>query len=595
MKLVDHKDLEFAYQQGNYREILDSIETIGYTNENSDYFYYYIGSSIELGKLNKVEFLLNQYEPRSITPENVIIWHLLKGKYYNALNEFNLAITELELALKFCPKKKKSIIRAEINIQLAYALRGIKKYYLAIDIAQQAYFGMITINHIPTMAQTYNILGLLHIDIKDFNKARNYLKEALLHFEEINNKHYKAITLFYLSLLFQKQNQYQEAVYLGERAFDLFQKSENMYNIVCSSISLGEIYFSLNQPLRAGQHLKNAQILAEKIGNYPYVAQALMYLGKVVKNQRKYKESLQYLHKALTLLELNDEPEILAKTLYNLGIIFSIQNNYEEALQVFNRSLRLRERIGDQESIARTLLKISDVKFHSGMKNEALQILTDIRIILAPSKNIRLKLINLFQNCKFRYLMNILDSNFLLIDDNLKLDDPNNAEIISKYQIALKGMYNIHLNNKYDAEFLLKECLNFNNFDLDAFNFINKLLTKMYLENWNSSESTNDFQKLIEHLDIWEEFCKKENLGDTLVILCLIRGRISIIRNNLKDAERRLVQCSITSEEMGLPILKNEIDEELTFLIENREIIGNQINSSYYKLCVQKINHLLSY
>ncbi|KKL86465.1 hypothetical protein LCGC14_1944430, partial [marine sediment metagenome] len=46
------------------------------------------------------------------------------------------------------------------------------------------------------------------------------------------------------------------------------------------------------------------------------------------------------------------------------------------------------------------------------------------------------------------------------------------------------------------------------------------------------------------------------------------------IRNNLKDAERRLVQCSITSEEMGLPILKNEIDEELTFLIENREIIG---------------------
>ena len=157
-------------------------------------------------------------------------------------------------------------------------------------------------------------------------------------FEDLNNQHYKALTLFYLSLFFQKQNQFQEALYLGERAFDLFQKFENKYNIVCSSISLGEIYFSLNQPLRAGQHLKNAQILAEKIGNYPYVAQALLHLGNVIKNQRKYKESLQYFHKALTLLELNDEPDILAKTLYNLGTIYRIQKNYREALQVFNRA-----------------------------------------------------------------------------------------------------------------------------------------------------------------------------------------------------------------------------------------------------------------
>ena len=190
---MDQKDLELAYQQGDYQEILNSIESIGYTNENSDYFYYYIGSNIELGHLNKVEVLLNQYEPISITPENVIIWHLLKGKYYNALNEFNYAINELELALKFCPRKKKSIIRAEINVQLAYALRGTKKYYLAIDIAQQAYYGMMTINYKPLIAQTYSILGLLHCDIKDFNKARNFLKEALLLFEDLN----KTSTLYF--------------------------------------------------------------------------------------------------------------------------------------------------------------------------------------------------------------------------------------------------------------------------------------------------------------------------------------------------------------------------------------------------------------
>jgi tetratricopeptide (TPR) repeat protein len=593
LKLIDHKDLEVAYQRGNFQDILDSIESMGYTHETSEYFYYFVGSNIELGNLNKAEFLLQEYEPNNITPENVIIWHFLKGKYFNALSEYNLAINELELALKFCPKKKKSIIRTEINLELASALRGIEKNYLALNVAQQAFLGIKSTDNKSIIAQTSNVLGLLHIEIKDYNKARDYLKDALTIYEELNHQHGKGKALFHLSLLFKRQNQNQEALYLGERAFSIFQNLGNLYNVVCSSIALGEIYFSLNQPLEAGKHLKNAQILAEKIGNSHYVAQSLLYLGKVLKNQKKYKESLQYFHKALTLLELNNEPEMLAVTLYNTGIIFQIQDKYQDAVQVFTRALQLREQIGDHEAIAKVLLKLSEVKFQIGMKKESLQVLRDVQTILKPTSNISLKLSALFQYCKFKYLMNILDSKFLLIENNSFVNTDEESKTEYKYKIFIKSVYNLSLNDLNEAEQLLNTCLRYNDYTINETSFIYKLLSKISLESWNTSRTSRKLENFIKVLDKWEEFCEQQNVGDNLLKICLLRGRISIITGDITDAERRFVQCSLTSEEMGLHKLKKEIDSEIEFLNTNKSQIDSNLLKKYESIYLEKVTDFL--
>ncbi|MHA1983431.1 MAG: tetratricopeptide repeat protein [Candidatus Hodarchaeales archaeon] len=595
MKLIDHKDLEVAYQCGNYQDVLDSIGSMGYTHETSEYFYYFVGSNIELGNLNKAEFLLHEYEPNDITPENVIIWHFLKGKYFNALSEPNLAINELELALKFCPKKKKSIMRAEINLELAIALRGIEKHYLALNVAQQAFLGIKSTDNKSIIAHTSNVLGLLHLEIKDYNKARNYLKNALTIYEEINHQHGKGKTLFHLSLLFKRQNQNQEALYLGERAFSIFQKLGNLYNVVCSSIALGEIYFSLNQPLEAGKHLKNAQILSEKIGNSQYVAQSLLHLGKVFKNQKKYKESLQYFHKALTLLELNNESEILAVTLYNTGIIFQIQDNFQDALQVFTRALRLREQIGDHEAIAKVLLKLSEIKFQIGMKKESLQILRDVQTILKPTSNIRLKLSALFQFCKFKYLMNILDSNFLLIENNSFVNTDEESSPEYKYKILIKSVYNLSLNDSNKAVQQLNTYLDYNDYTINETNFIYKLLSTISLEIWIKSKTPRKLENFIKVLDKWEEYCEQRNLGDNLLKICLLRGRISIIIGDITDAERRFVQCSLTSEEMGLLKLKKEIDFEIEFLNINKSQINSDMLKKYESIYLEKVTDFLSF
>jgi hypothetical protein len=122
-----------------------------------------------------------------------------------------------------------------------------------------------------------------------------------------------------------------------------------------------------------------------------------------------------------------------------------------------------------------------------------------------------------------------------------------------------------------------------------------KLLFAIYLKEWKEDGDQEQNRKIRNHLDLWQEFCNKEYLGDSLLKICLIRGLISIITSNFSDAERRFVQCSLTSEEMGLINFRNEIEEELDFLKEKIIVDTNNALSEHGSKYFEKIIKLVEF
>ena len=294
---------------------------------------------------SKCEEVIRDYIKKDPNAYNIHLVCALGNLSYNnsLLGNYELAIEELSEALEITTKLFRqyplqySEYYARILHDYAYQLKNAKRYKEAIDVLSnsiEAYDILKNTDaerHLFQISNTYNLLGCIHLDNSEYEKAKEYLTQALELRQELGKKYgYKyndivAQTLTNIALL--NCNTYH------------FQESEKQY------LQLIDIY-------------KN---LSENFGQKHECDLALVYLnlGWLFQKQRIYGKSIQYgklsidTYKSVPDSSIRDKNQfmsLLAKALHNISVVYFKKDMKEEAFQSINESIGITKELAKANS-----------------------------------------------------------------------------------------------------------------------------------------------------------------------------------------------------------------------------------------------------
>jgi signal transduction histidine kinase len=313
---------------------------------------YYSKISYEAVNLNSVN-LFKIVNAKSLSLSNKLHDTLKIGEahwnyafYYSKNEVVDSAYYHYHKAYENFKKIKHELYTAKMLYNMAFA-QGRLKDYTGSEISM---FEALTIykklNRNKDLYQCYNYLGLIYLELEEFDRAIYYHKKALEYLKEIDNKSiFKEGSLSNLGLVYQKLQKYDEAIesfqealtnsnlkerdiYFYARLIDniaytkfldgdttnvavelkkslrIRDSINNISGIVISKRHLSEFYASKSDTLQAINLATEALNLANKVENNRDKLESLLLLSKIDKlNSSKYLKYYVHLEDSLQVEE----------------------------------------------------------------------------------------------------------------------------------------------------------------------------------------------------------------------------------------------------------------------------------------------------
>ncbi|MCK5338203.1 MAG: tetratricopeptide repeat protein [Bacteroidales bacterium] len=317
--------------------------------------------------------------------------------------------------------------------------------------------------------------------IDDFpDSAFLYLEDAEEIAEDINNTYLLAVIHAQEGLIFDKMNEYADAL---EQYFQAKKDIESDQDFRQDSASrmiylqvlnqLGVLYFKIDKFDEAREYLKSVILFMQENGMEPNnetcinkYLRTYINLGAVNIRQRKFTEAEINYTKALTLLDESDVVSY-AVILNNLGIIAKEQEEYDKAFDYHRRALKIREEEQNYHGIAQSYNNLGATYFISGdMESARIYVEKSLKISLEnnylPSAVISLEYLKqIYEGRKDFEKAFAYQAQFLAINDSLmnqeKLRAISQLEMQDKFDTRVRESQ--HRQEKTEAEQRKKEII----------------------------------------------------------------------------------------------------------------------------------------
>ena len=217
-----------------------------------------------------------------------------KESYPDAMDQYLKGISILE---KNNPETK---LLANLYNNLGVVYLDMNNPKKALDLYSKALLLFEKFGDTMNVAGATTNIGSIYIQLGNYDIARDYYKNGLRLFEKISNKAGQAHALFKLGLLEEAQQNNDKALsYLLQSA--AIQKevekspsgSKTMFQSE-TDIHIGINYLALNDMPRANRYLKDGLRIALQTNQYSLISMAAKYLSQIEKRNKNYQKALEY-------------------------------------------------------------------------------------------------------------------------------------------------------------------------------------------------------------------------------------------------------------------------------------------------------------
>ncbi|WP_299223914.1 histidine kinase dimerization/phosphoacceptor domain -containing protein [uncultured Psychroserpens sp.] len=175
--------------------------------------------------------------------------------------------------------------------------------------------------------------------------------EALTVYEKLNLVERQAALQTQIATYYIGEEEYVLAINYLEKAFEIYEASDNNINKALTLINLGESYRLSNKINQAEEAFDKVLQLNEKLDNDVILGYSLGNLGIVYSDKGEIGKSKEALNKAIKILtELNDDYSV-SIYLSELGLIYKDENNYDLAESKLIEAYKMAEKAGLKEQI----------------------------------------------------------------------------------------------------------------------------------------------------------------------------------------------------------------------------------------------------
>ena len=230
-------------------------------------------------------------------------------------------------------------------------------------------------------------LGLVYINLGQYQKAIDFLFPALGIFKNIGDRNAEGNTSNNLGLAYRNVGQPQKAQEFYQQALDISRQIANRNGEGNALNNLGLIYNDIGQHQESIEYFEKALEIARQIGNRKDEGNALSFLGIAHIALKQPQKALPFYRQGLEIARKIGNREGEREILNNLAFLLFQENQVESAILFYKQSINVTEAIrkdlrglgkDTQKSyvvtVAQTYRRLADLLLQQGRVMEALQI-----------------------------------------------------------------------------------------------------------------------------------------------------------------------------------------------------------------------------
>ena len=237
-----------------------------------------------------------------------------------------------------------AILLAGLNAQA-----NILKRWGSYGKALQNYFQILRIkekkNLRSRLGVSYHNIGLIYIDIKDYDSALKLLQKAV----ELNKEFYTPLgiarNLMAIGDIYFLQNQFPKALETYEQAKQILQEKGMKGDLAEAIVSIGRVAFKQNKLDQASQLYKQAFEIANE-SNYAYEkCSSLMAHGELLKSKTEYPDSLDKFLQAMEIAEKSNLKKELMDCYLHISELYTQMGDNPKSYQYFKKHAAIKDEI----------------------------------------------------------------------------------------------------------------------------------------------------------------------------------------------------------------------------------------------------------
>lgn len=208
---------------------------------------------------------------------------------------------------------------------------------------------------------TLNGMGSVYASLGESAKAFNYYHQALVIFEESNDRVSQAIALNNIGKLYNMLGAYADALDYYNRVLIIRRAMRDRRGEAGVLYDIGNVYFNQGDVDKSSQCYELSLILFRSIKDQAGESLNLTGLGRTYTASKQFPKALEVYDSARAMAVGIGNRRALATTLAEIGKLYQIQNDRQKALSYYSRALELMSAVDDKNGEAASLYEMASL------------------------------------------------------------------------------------------------------------------------------------------------------------------------------------------------------------------------------------------
>ena len=285
-------------------------------------------------------------------------------------------------------KYSKQLLQLAINNNIADA-KAFANYYLgeySLYISSfeesEKYFNeaLLVYEQLENKSQIAKIncnLGLTSQYLNKYDESLKYYQKSIEIFESIGNKEKAAINYHDIGTLYNDLEKYSLSIYYYEKALAIYEEYDNEERIAAIYQNIGVLHYNWGNLDQSISYYQRSLNIYEKIKDKRCIAISLSNIGLVYEENKHYNKALIYYEKSLLMFEEINNKQALVYIFYNLGSIYRNLNKYNKSINYFDKGLSLSRELKMKDYVSYNYEALSGIYAKIGQNKKALNYYKD--------------------------------------------------------------------------------------------------------------------------------------------------------------------------------------------------------------------------
>ena len=253
----------------------------------------------------------------------------------------NKALEFVNIALSL--SQEQHYINGEINAMIIVAeiYWGMSNFKLAMEYAVKAKMWAGKENMPRELALSHRLIGLVYVDLGNYNKAAEHFFESLKIFEDIKDKEGTSRALSSIGYVYFDQKNYDKALEYYFSSLNLAKEINDQLGIARGLNNIAAVYGSREEYEKVTPYLEEAIVINQELGKKQWVGINYMNLGLTYQELGNLQKAINYFDKALVIFAELENIMWQSKCYLNVGTYYTETHNYNLGLDYAKIALEL--------------------------------------------------------------------------------------------------------------------------------------------------------------------------------------------------------------------------------------------------------------